>query len=411
MGKGKTASEVKAAIEATSGVLRLAPAWVPRAFLVPGRRLRLNPKDLYVLGAERGGIDERWLASTVRADNGPLTAPEEGLSHIVWEGGRILLKDAIEACGEELLGGPVMNVYGGWKVLAKFFDNMDPIPHHLHPSDKFARNVGLEGKPEAYFFPAQLNTIENTFPYTFFGLKPGTTREDVRECLVRWDEGDNRILDLSRSYRLRPGTGWLIPAGILHAPGTLLTYEVQWASDVYAMYQSMVKGKAISKDLLLKDVPKDKHEDLDYLLDMIDWENNIDTRFEERYYLEPIPVADTTSQGYKDEWIVYGKIDGCDKFSAKQVTVAPGAEATIKDNGAYGLVVVQGRGTIEGLRAEAPLLINYGDMTEDEFFVTSARAAEGVTLRNEGSEPFVTLRHFGPDTNPHAPEVGASRYA
>jgi len=49
------------ALRAGEGILRLAPCWVPRSFLVPGGRLKLHPDDLYALGAHRGGIDERWL--------------------------------------------------------------------------------------------------------------------------------------------------------------------------------------------------------------------------------------------------------------------------------------------------------------------------------------------------------------
>ena len=49
---------------------------------MPGGRLKLDPRDLYALGAHRGGIDERWFASTTNADNGPGTPPDEGLSYI-----------------------------------------------------------------------------------------------------------------------------------------------------------------------------------------------------------------------------------------------------------------------------------------------------------------------------------------
>jgi hypothetical protein len=55
------------------GILRLAPCWVPRSFMHPGRRLRLHPDDLYAFGGQRGGINERWFSSTTNADNGPGT--------------------------------------------------------------------------------------------------------------------------------------------------------------------------------------------------------------------------------------------------------------------------------------------------------------------------------------------------
>src|SRR5690349_23849452 len=84
------------------GVIRLEPTWVARDFLPPGRRLGL-PEDQYDVG-ERGAICERWLASTTRADNrvGP---EDEGLSHLVGEGGeRILLRDAVAADPDAILG-------------------------------------------------------------------------------------------------------------------------------------------------------------------------------------------------------------------------------------------------------------------------------------------------------------------
>lgn len=70
------------ALEQGKGVFRLAPTWVPRAFCIPGKRLKLHPDDYYAFGAHRGGIDERWFASTINADNGPETLPDEGLSYI-----------------------------------------------------------------------------------------------------------------------------------------------------------------------------------------------------------------------------------------------------------------------------------------------------------------------------------------
>ena len=65
------------ALSEGDGAVRLAPCWVPRSFLMPGGRLKLDPRDLYALGAHRGGIDERWFSSTTKAANGPLTAQDE----------------------------------------------------------------------------------------------------------------------------------------------------------------------------------------------------------------------------------------------------------------------------------------------------------------------------------------------
>jgi len=398
---------VKKAVEDGAGILRLAPTWVPRDFLTPGGRLKLAPQDLYALGVHRGGIDERWLASTTHADN-PGAPEDEGLSYVIVDGEngekrKVLLKDAISELGEVLLGKDVMRKYGGWTVLTKFFDNASPIPHHLHQMEKHARLVGQASKPEAYYFPVQLNVIEGRFPYTFFGLNPGTTKEDVKRCLQRWNEGDNGILYLSRAYRLKPGTGWLIPAGILHAPGTLVTYEVQKASDVFAMFQSMLEGRPVSWELLVKNVPEEHRDDLDYIVDMIDWEANVDPEFERHHYLEPRFTEnpeETRKNGYEQKWIVYG----AEEFSAKELTVFPKSTVTIRDEAAYGLVVIQGHGRIGRFTVEAPTMIRYGELTNDELFVTVEAAKDGVTIINESNrENLVILKHFGP-SNPSAPK-------
>ena len=52
-------------------------------------------------------------------------------------------------------------------------------------------------------------------------------------------------------------------------------------------------------------------------------------------------------------------------------------------------------------------MIRFGDMTEDEAFVTAKRAAEGVEFENTGTDPLVGLRYFGPDAQPDAPAMGA----
>jgi hypothetical protein len=399
-------SLIEGALDAGSGLLRLAPCWVPRSFLQPGKRIKLAPQDLYAFGLHRGGIDERWFASTTPAANENRT-PDEGLSYVVSQGRRFTLADAVSELGDKLIGQAIWGKYKRWPVYSKFFDNMGPIPHHMHQSKQQAALVGLEGKPESYYFPPQHNNVGNNFPYTFFGLSPGTTKGQVRKCLEDWNKGDNGILDLSAAYRLKPGTGWLVGPCILHAPGSLCTYEPQWGSDVFGMYQSLVEGREVPWSLLVKDMPKEKHQDLDFIVDQLDWEANVDPDFKKNHFLEPIPVADTASQGYVDRWIVYGKVHGEQVFTAKELTIEPGTKCTIKDKGAYGLIVVAGEGRMNKLRLNCPKMIRFHELTEDEVFCTEAAAKAGVTFENtSATEPLVALRYFGPEVNPDAPNIG-----
>ena len=391
---------VQIALDQGQGILRLAPNWVPRVFCIPGRRNKLHPDDYYSFGAHRGGIDERWFSSTVQADNGPGTLPDEGLSYIVVSDGsevrKTLLRDAVALSGKAIIGERLMAKYGKWPMYSKFFDNLGPLPHHVHQMAKDAERVNQEAKPEAYFFPSQLNNHGGRFPFTFFGLEPGTKREDVIECLRNWDQGDNKILNLSKAYRLEPGTGWDVPAGVLHAPGSLCTYEPQFASDVFGMFQSLVDKVPTPRALLVKDVPEEHHDDLDYLVDMLDWELNVDPEFSAHRFMSPKPVQPSEEMrdaGYQDVWIDYLSSE----FSAKETTILPGREVTLVDSACYGLIVLQGHGTLGPLAVETPSLIRFGQLTNDEFFVTEDAAHAGVRVVNPSdADPIVMLRHYGP---------------
>ena len=392
---------VEKALEQGKGIFRLFPNWVPRSFCIPGKRLKLHPDDYYAFGAHRGGIDERWFASTTKADNGPETLPDEGLSYIYFKDGRkeekVLLKEAIDIMGNDILGTDVMKKYGGWLMFSKFFDNMEPLPHHLHHDDEAAANVGAMGKPESYYFPAQLNNHGGWFPYTFFGLNPGTTKDDIRKCLENWNKGDNGILYLSRAYKLKPGTGWDVPPGVLHAPGSLLTYEPQRSSDVFAMFQSLVWDVPTPWELLTKNVPEEHKNDLDYIVSLINWDLNVDPDFYQNRFAEPKlvkPVEEMKSEGYEEYWISYKSSD----FSAKELRVFPGKTVTIKDEGAYGLITIEGYGQFGSLSIDAPSLIRFGEMTSDELFVTQKAAREGITITNQSENGMlVILKHFGPE--------------
>ncbi|MEJ7766642.1 MAG: hypothetical protein WKF89_02440 [Chitinophagaceae bacterium] len=391
-------SLVEKALEQGKGIVRLAPTWVPRSFCVPGRRIKLHPDDYYVLGGQRGGIDERWFSSTTPAKNGPLTGENEGLSPIVFKDGnkeiQVLLKDAVDELKGALIGDRLWNEYASWPMYSKFFDNMGPLPHHVHHNDEKAKLVGQLGKPEAYYFPPQVNNHGGDFPYTFFGISPGTTRDQIRECLVNFTKGDNKITNFSQAARLQPGTGWDVPPGLLHAPGSMCTYEPQKASDVFAMYQSLVNEAIIPEELLWNGTPKESIGDFEQLLDVIDWDLNLDPHLQQNRFMAPKLVRSPDEmRGYIEKWVCYKS----EAFSAKELTVFPGETVTIKDNAAYGLIMMQGHGKMGVWDIETPALIRYGQLTNDEFFVSETAARDGVQITNSSTaDPIVMLKHYGP---------------
>ncbi|MBQ4044743.1 MAG: hypothetical protein IJD06_12185 [Clostridia bacterium] len=374
------------------GILRLAPAWVPRAFCIPGKRIKLHPDDYYVLGLARGGIDERWFASTTHAENGPETPEDEGLSYVVSRDGKekILLRDVVQELQAAVIGDALWEKYRRWPMFSKYFDNKGPLPHHIHHRDEHAARVGASGKPEMYFFPAQCNNHGGTFPFTFFGLNPDAKKEDVKQCLVHFTKGDNKLLDLSQAYKITLDTGWDVPPGVLHAPASLCTYEPQFASDVYAMYQSVLYGgECVSEDLLWKNCPDEERGNFDYLMDVIDWEANVDPDFKKNRFMAPLVIRQ--DEAHTEEWICYK----CETVSAKRLTVQPGQSVLVKDEASYGMIMLQGYGTMDEWELQTPTLIRYGELTNDEYFVTASAAEKGVLVTNTSrTEPLVMLKHF-----------------
>lgn len=390
-----TPNDIHAVFDKGGGIFRLTPIFVPRRFSKAGRRLRLHPDDYYALGTQRGSIKERWFSSVIPAMNGPLAPPDEGLSYV--DSGdaaiRFSLRDSVEELGAALIGQTLQDRYGTWPMYSKFFDYLAPLFFHLHLNDEAAARVGRIGKPEAYYFPPQLNNHPGEFPATYFGFDPTVTRDEVRARLLDFEKRDTRITELSRAYRLELGTGWYTPPGVLHAPGSYLTYEPQWNSDVNSVYENVTSGEVYPYEFLVENCPPDKMRDIEYILSLMDWEKNIDPDYRKHYFRPPVACQHSDDR-HHEQWIVYGNA----YVGAKELTVLPGQTVVVRDEAAYGCILVQGHGRFGRYDAETAIMLRYGQRSADEYFVSEAAAREGVAITNASQcEPLVILKHFGPN--------------
>ena len=384
------------------GVVRLTPTWVPRPFNEPGKRLRLHPDDYFSFGMHRGAVTERWFGSVTRANNGPDTGEYEAMS-FVWdtdESSKILFLDFIEELKEELVGEELQGKYGGWPTYAKFFDNSKPLFHHLHLTEEDASRIGRHGKPEAYYFPVQYNNHMGSFPYTFFGFDPSVTREEVIDCLKNYTLRDTRITELSRAYRIKLGTGWYVPSGVIHAPGSVLTYEPQWNSDVNTIFENVTAGEVNSLNMLIGCTPEEEQGDMEAILRQLNWQESTRADFKEKYYRAP-KALHKTQEGLFEKWVVYAN----EWIAAKEVTVAPKSEIKLTDKACYCALVVQGHGRFGKYECEAPGLLRYDSLSADEYFISERAAKEGIIIRNDsGFEPLVILQNFA-NNNPETPKT------
>ena len=394
-------SNAKQILDKGDGILSMVPNWVPRPFNRPGKRIRLHPDDYYAMGLKRGAIVERWFSSITKVETEG-AGEFEGLSFVNTDGNAshaVLFKDVIEVLGEELIGKALMDKYGTWPMYSKFYDYNEPLFHHVHHREEACKKVNVLPKHEHYFFPKQYNNHLGIRPVTYFGFDPSVTKEEVRARLEKFETADGRILELSRAFRMELGTGWYTPAGIVHAPGSLCTYEPQWNSDVMAMWENIVEGEVFDYASLSGYVPAGCERDLDVIMDAADWDLNTIPDYRQKFFRPPL--LEMEGDGFRQDWICYGN----EYVAAKELTVEPGASVVIKDAAAYGCLAVQGRGEFGGFVMESPTLIRYGQLTADEFYVSNARAKEGVAIKNTSPvEPLVILKHFGPDCG--MPQVG-----
>ncbi|MCL2343839.1 MAG: hypothetical protein FWC62_08085 [Firmicutes bacterium] len=392
---------IRKTFDQNNGILRLVPNFVPRRFSKPGRRLRLHPDDYFALGIQRGGIKERWFSSTIPAMNGPLAAPDEGMSYVAVSDevkDKVLFRDFVQELGADLIGDELYQKYGTWPMYSKFFDFEEPLFHHVHLTFEAAARVGKLGKPEAYYYSPQMNNYPGTFPHTYFGFSPDVTKEEVKARLLDYEKRDIRITELSRAYRIELGTGWYTPPGVIHAPGSYLTYEPQWNSDVNSVYENITSGEIYPYDFLVENCPDDKKYDMDYVLSLLDWEKNVDPDYRKTYFRPPVTCSHSDER-HTEKWVTYGN----DYIAAKELTVQPGQTVTVYDQAAYGCILVQGHGKLGGYDAEAASMLRFGQQSADEYFVSEGAAKRGVVIENHSKwEPLVMLKHFA-NNNPDMP--------
>jgi Phosphomannose isomerase len=389
-------SVIRDTFEKGEGVLRLIPVFVPRRFSKAGRRLRLHPDDYYALGTKRGSIKERWFSSVISAINGEMAPEDEGMSYVAVTddiSDKVLFKDFVDELGAEIIGEELKNKYGTWPMYSKFFDYEESLFHHLHLDFISAGRVGRLGKPEAYYYPPQMNNYTGSFPHTYFGFDTSVTKEQVRERLLDYEKRDIRITELSRAYRIELGTGWYTPPGVVHAPGSYLTYEPQWNSDVNSVYENVTAGEVYPYDFLVENCPDDKKYDIDYVISLMDWEKNTDPDYRSNYFRPPVKCKDMDER-YIEKWVSYAN----DYIGAKELTVLPGRTAVVKDGAAYGCIIIQGHDKFGIYDAEAAIMLRFGQMSADEYFVSEHAAKKGIAIVNESKwEPLVMLKHFGPN--------------
>lgn len=390
-------------VRESDGVLKLRPAWVAHDFLAGGHRLGLKEEE-YDCG-ERGEIMERWFCSETHAVN-TIDIPTEGISFLEIPGENITIPEALRACRKEILGEVYGRDHDCLGRLVKIYDFKTRLFLHIHQRQEDLDSQGKVSKDEAYHY---LDAPLGDHPESFFGVHKyivdqGRQYEIYLPLLQKWDCGEEELLRYSFALQNVPGEGFYLDSGILHAPGTALTMEIQEPSDVGAIFQPNVNGYPISKHMLGKDVAPEAVEKYGSVemaaLHQIDWEGSADPLFFEHRHLYPKPVEETRQGDVFEEWIYYGT----PKFSGKRLILKPGQRFFSREPGVHNIFVWRGEGLVNGVK----VIGGRCDRTscDDELLVVCGKAQAGYWIENTGGGDLMLYKYFGRDIHLDTPAMG-----
>ena len=298
-------------------------------FLHPGRRIKLHPGRLVRLRRQPRRHRRALVRQHHRSGQRRPRAGRRAELLLVRRASGSLLRDAVAEAGAAAdRQGDVRTSTSAGRSTRSSSTTWGRSRTTCTRASSRPSSSARKASPRATTSRRSTTTSATTSPTRSWASSPARPRPRSASA---WRTGTRATTASSISRRptaCKPGTGWLIPPGVLHAPGSLCTYEPQWGSDVFGMYQSIVEGRDVPWSLLVKDMPKEKHQDLDFIVEPARLGEERRPALQGHNYLEPIVDKTRSGQGYIDKWIVYGTVDGEQLFSAKELTVEPGAKCT-----------------------------------------------------------------------------------
>ena len=402
---GRAAATLDDCLNRHGGVLQLLHRYAGRTFCTPGKRLRLSPESYYPDYMNGTGLDEIWMCCTVPIVTGVIDtrtgkAPfREGESHVLTPDGQVIsLQDLIAASPEAVMGPKVTafaNAMFGrptWPIVSKKFDNLNPIPDHLHWS-----------KWEVY----DINSFDNPgvsashYHTTAMGLYSFVTKDQFLACMKRFGKTEyNGIRHLAPHVMMQLDNGFVMPNGVLHSPTNLCTHELHVTMDEHFLAEDLtLDGRIGAADAFYAcrevDYPRDRHEDWGYLVDKFDFAANQDPDFVLKNSRPAIPAHEFAGDGVDAKWIIYGDFLGDQKCSILRLTVQPGGKTKFRPESPTLFHTNGGRGRVGQLEVRYHHNMLLGEIYPEIGFITQAALANGgVEIENTGTEPLVLTFDF-----------------
>jgi len=403
-------------INKNGGVLQLTHRYAGRTFCSPGKRLRLEEKSYYPDYMGGTGLDEIWMCCTVPIVTGVIDtrtgkAPfREGEAHVLTSDGQFIsLQDLITANPETVMGEKVTafakETFGDptWPIVSKKFDNLNPIPDHLHWAKWEVYDINSYDNPGVC--PSHYHT-------TAMGLYPFVTKDQFLACMKRYGQGDyNGIRHLAPHTMMKLDDGFTMPNGVLHSPTDLCTHELHVTMDEHFLAEDVTLDGRISAEAAFyacreQDYPKAKHGDWDYLVEQFDFAANQDPDFVLKNSRPAIKSEEFSAEGVDAKWIVYGELLGEQKCSILRLILQPGAKTTFCPESPAMFHTNGGSGRVGKLAVRYHQNMVLGELYPEIGFITQAALnAGGVEIENTGSEPLVLTFDFPQNAHSKTPGV------
>ena len=400
----------------SGGVLQLLHRYAGRTFCTPGRRIRLDASSYYPDYMGGTGLDELWMCCTVPIVTGVIDtrtgkAPfREGEAQVLTAGGQIIaLQELIAAKPTAVIGDKVaafskaMFGYPTWPIVSKKFDNLNPIPNHLHWSKWEVYDINSFDNPGVS--PSHYHT-------TAMGLYSFVTKEKFLACMKSFGKGEyNGIRHLAPHVMMHLDNGFVMPNGVLHSPTNLCTHELHVTMDEHFLAEDLtLDGRIGAKDAFYacreEDYPKSRHEDWEYLVEKFDFAANQDPDFVLKNSRPAIPAEEFKASGVDAKWIVYGDFLGDQKCSILRLTLQPGAKTNFRPECPALFHTNGGSGRVGKLNVRYHQNMILGEIYPEIGFITQAALANGgVEIANTGTEPLVLTFDFPQQAHSRTPGV------
>ena len=325
----------------------------------------------------------------------------------------ISLQDLIAANPEAVMGEKVTafakTLFGKptWPIVSKKFDNLNPIPHHLHWSKWEVYDINSFDNPGVS--PSHYHT-------TAMGLYPFVTKEQFHACMKRFGKDEyNGVRHLSPHVMMQLDNGFVMPNGVLHSPTDLCTHELHVTMDEHFLAEDLtLDGRIGAADAFYacreEDYPKAHHEDWDYLTEKFDFKANQDPNFVLENSRPAITAEEFIDQDVNAKWIVYGEVLGEQNCSILRLTVQPGAKTNFCPESPALFHTNGGTGRVGKLEVRYHHDMILGEIYPEIGFITQAALANGgVEIENTGTEPLVLTFDFPQNAHSKTPGVAAAK--